>query len=134
MKTPSVNAGETRGVSRRELLQAGLAAGATLSLWSLARPPVLWGADTGQPKRGGILRVRGWDPPHFDPHLTIAPFTHWTLSFVYSRLVRHKVGADVQPGTFIVEPGLAKPCDHPNNKTYVFYHRKGVKWHNKPPL
>src|SRR5499425_1997955 len=134
MKTQPVNAGKTRGVSRRELLQAGLAAGATLSLWSLARPPALWGAEAGPPRRGGILRVRGWDPPHFDPHLTIAPFTHWVLSFVYSRLVRHKVGADVQPGTFIVEPDLAERWETPDDTTYVFHLRHGVHWHNKPPV
>src|SRR5262249_39258470 len=134
MQTPSVNAGKTRGVSRRELLQAGLAAGATLSLWPLARPPALWGAEPGQPRRGGVLRVRGGDPPHLDPPLTIAPFTHWVLSFVYGRLVRHKVGADVQPGTFIVEPDLAERWEQPDDTTYVFYLRKGVKWHNKPPL
>src|SRR5919108_4612197 len=34
-----------QGVRRRELLQAGLAAGITLSAWSLPVPPRLWGAD-----------------------------------------------------------------------------------------
>jgi Bacterial extracellular solute-binding proteins, family 5 Middle len=40
-----------------------------------------------QPKRGGILRVRGGDPAHFDPHLTVNNYTNNVLSFVYSRLV-----------------------------------------------
>ena len=52
---------KTQGVRRRDLLKAGLAAGATLSAWPLARPVALWGAEAGQPKRGGILRVRGRD-------------------------------------------------------------------------
>jgi hypothetical protein len=78
---------------RRELLTAGLAAGATFALRPLARPPVLWGGDTGQPKRGGILRVRGFDPPNFDHQLTSTGFTQSAASFVYSKLVRHKVGA-----------------------------------------
>src|SRR2546422_9017859 len=95
-------------LSRRALLKAGLAAGAALSAWPLHRPPVLWGAEAGPPKRGGILRVRGLDPTHFDPHLTISNRTHTTLSFIYSRLVRHKVGADVRPGTFTLEPDLAE--------------------------
>jgi hypothetical protein len=30
------------------------------------------------------------------------------LSFVSCHQVRHKVGPDVQPGTFIVEPDLAE--------------------------
>jgi len=32
---------QTRGVRRRELLKAGLAAGVTLSAWPLTQPPVL---------------------------------------------------------------------------------------------
>ena len=125
---------QTPGVRRRELLKGSLAAGATLSALPLARPSALWGAEAGQPRRGGILRVRGFDPPHFDPHLATANFTQSTLSFVYSKLVRHKVGADVPPGTFIVEPDLAERWDELDDTTYVFHLRQGVKWHNKPPV
>ena len=121
-------------LTRRELLTAGLAAGATFSLRPLARPPLLWGGDTGQPKRGGILRVRGFDPPNFDPHLTSAGFTQSAASFVYSKLVRHKVGADIAPGTFIIEPDLAERWEELDDTTYVFHLRQGVKWHNKPPV
>src|SRR2546425_1077950 len=125
---------KTSGVSRRELLKAGLAAGVTLSAWPLSHPPALWGAEAGQPRRGGILRVRGFDPPNFDHHLTTAAFTQSTLSFVYSKLVRHKVGADVTPGAFIIEPDLAERWEELDDTTYVFHLRKGVKWQNKPPL
>jgi peptide/nickel transport system substrate-binding protein len=134
MKTRSVDSHKTHGVSRRALLQAGLATGAALSFGSLARPAAIWGAEAGQPRRGGTLRVRGWDPPHFDPHSTINNFTNYVASFFYSRLVRHKVGPDVQPGTFSVEPDLAERWETPDNTTYVFHLRQGVKWHNKPPV
>jgi hypothetical protein len=90
--------------------------------------------EAGPPKRGGILRVRGYDPVHFDHHLTTNFKTNTTLSFVYSRLVRHKVGAGVQPGTLIVEPDLAERWETPDDTTYVFYLRKGFRWHHKPPL
>src|SRR4029453_19048550 len=83
---------KTQGVRRRNLLKAGLVAGLTLSAGHLAGPTVLWGAEAGQPRRGGILRVRGWDPVHFDPQLTRNFKTNTTLSFVYSTLLRHKVG------------------------------------------
>ena len=122
------------GMSRRELLKTGMIAGVTLSTLPLANPRVLWGAETGQPRRGGILRVRGYDPVHFDPHLTTNFKTHDTLSFVYSRLVRHKVGADVPPGIFRVEPDLAERWEELDDTTYVFHLRHGVKWHNKPPV
>jgi len=125
---------KTRGVSRRKFLQAGLAAGVTLSAWPLSTPSPLWGAEAGQPKRGGILRTRGWDPPHFDSHLTINNYTNYLSSFAYGRLVRHKTGADVQPGTFPIEPDLAERWEEPDDTTVVFHLRKGVKWHNKPPV
>jgi peptide/nickel transport system substrate-binding protein len=121
-------------MSRRTLLKAGLAAGVTVSAWPLSHPPVLWGIEAAQPKRGGILRVRGFDPPSFDPQLTIAGFTQSTVGFVYSKLVRHKVGGDVTPGQFIIEPDLAERWEELDDTTYVFHLRQGVKWHNKPPV
>jgi peptide/nickel transport system substrate-binding protein len=121
-------------MNRREVLQSGLAAGMTLSAWPLTTPATLWGAAAGAPKLGGTLRVRGYDPVHFDPHQTISFKTHTTLSFVYSRLMRHKVGPEVRPGTFSVEPDLAESWEAVDDTTYVFHLRKGVKWHNKPPV
>ena len=116
--------------SRRDVLKAGCAAAIS---GSLARPASLLAADA-PPKRGGILRVRGWDPPHWDPHLTRAFMTMSTLSFVYSKLLRHKVGAGVPPGTFALEPDLAERWEQPDEATYVFHLRRGVRWHNKPPV
>jgi peptide/nickel transport system substrate-binding protein len=134
MEKRSVNPRKTQGLSRRQLLKAGMAAGAALSAWPLSGPSALWGEEAGPPKRGGTLRVRGYDPVHFDPHLTINFKTNNTLSFVYSKLVRHKVGGEIRPGTFIVEPDLAERWETPDETTYIFHLRKGVKWHNKPPV
>ncbi len=119
-----------QGLTRRELLIAGVAAGAVLS----AEPLLARHAASAQGKRGGILRVRGYDPPHFDPHLTLSFKTNNTISFVYNKLVRHKVGAAVTPGSFIVEPDLAERWEETDHKTVVFHLRKGVRWHNKPPV
>ena len=76
----------------------------------------------------------GYDPAHFDPHLTFNFRTHTTLSFVYSTLVRYKVGAGIPPGTFTVEPHLAERWDMPDDTTYVFHLRHGVHWQHKPPV
>ena len=103
-------------------------------LLPLYRPDMLWAATAGQPKRGGILRVRGYDPVHFDHHQTINFKTNTTLSFIHSTLVRHKVGPDMPPGTFTVEPHLAERWEQPDDTTYIFHLRQGVKWHNKPPV
>lgn len=119
-------------ISRRSLLQSGLLAGVAGATLPLTSPATGWGQE--QPKRGGILRVRGYDPPHFDHHQTLNFKTNTTVSFVYSRLVRHQVGPNVTPGTFIVEPDLAERWEQIDDTTYVFHLRKGVKWQNKPPL
>ena len=134
MQPQNIYPRQAHGLSRRDLLKAGLAAGAALSTWSPYRAPALWGEAAEPPKRGGILRVRGRDPVHFDPHLTRDARTHSALSFLCSRLLRYKVGGDVRPGTFIVEPDLAERWEEPDDTTYVFHLRQGVKWHNKPPV
>src|SRR5262245_36788635 len=121
----------SRRWTRRDLLRASLAAGAALSAGGALAPRVL-SAQT--PKRRGSLRSRGYDPPHFDPHQTLNFKTNNTLSFVYNKLVRHKVGASVTPGTFPIEPDLAERWEEPDDTTVVFYLRHGVKWHNKPPV
>jgi peptide/nickel transport system substrate-binding protein len=133
MGTQHAKLGEATGLTRRALLTGGLAAGALLSAWPRIRSRSVW-AGEATPKRGGILRVRGYDPPHFDHHLTLNFKTNTTLSFAYSTLVRHKVGPAVRPGTFSVEPHLAERWEEVDDTTYVFHLRKGIKWHNKPPL
>ncbi len=117
-------------VSRRELLKwggAGLAAAAAApALWSPARAQA--------PKRGGTLSLRLWDPPHFDPHLTVSYKTHIALTFTHGRLLKHKAGPGIQPDSFPIEGDLAESWTQPNETTYVFKLRKGVRWQNKPPV
>jgi peptide/nickel transport system substrate-binding protein len=114
-------------LSRRDVLRLG---GAALAGASLA--PSVVGAQT--PKRGGTLAIRTYDPPHFDPFQTISYKTHIALSFTHSRLLKHKAGPSVVPGTFPIEGDLAESWTQPSETTYVFKLRKGVKWHNKPPV
>ena len=114
-------------LSRRHLLKLG---GAGLVGASMA--PVIARGQT--PKRGGTLAIRTYDPPHFDPFQTISFKTHISLSFTHSRLLKHKAGPSVVPGTFPIEGDLAESWTQPNETTYVFKLRRGVKWHNKPPV
>src|SRR3989442_11687830 len=114
-------------LSRRHVLKLGGVA--------VAGPPV----ETSQararpPKRGGTLAPRPWDPPHFDPLQTISYKTHIALSFTHSRLLKHKAGPSVIPGTFPIEGDLAESWRQPNETTYVYKLRKGVRWHPKPPV
>jgi peptide/nickel transport system substrate-binding protein len=115
-------------LSRRELLALG---GAGLATAAQARfSPAL--AQT--PKRGGTLSLRLWDPPHFDPHQTISYKTHIAYSFTHSRLLKQKAGPAIPPGTFPIEGDLAESWSQPNETTYVFKLRKGVRWQNRPPV
>src|SRR5499427_3318344 len=86
------------------------------------------------PKRGGTITLRLWDPPHFDPYLQVSYKTHIVYSFTHSRLVKHKVGPAVVPGTFTIEGDLAESWSQPDETTYVFKLRRGVRWHPKPPV
>jgi len=115
--------------SRRDVLRLG---GLTLAATTL-QPA--WGrADT--PRRGGTITIRAWDPPHFDLHGVggTSYKTQVVLSFTHSRLLRHKAGPGVVPGTFQIEGDLAESWSQPNPTTYVFKLRRGVRWHGKPPV
>lgn len=120
--------------SRRQVLKLG---GAAFAAASVAGAVELMGplaAAAATPKRGGTFRFRGYTPPHFDPHLTASYTTMINLSFTHSRLIKHKAGPAVKPGTFEYESDLAESWSQPNETTYVFKLRKGVRWHNKPPV
>jgi ABC-type transport system substrate-binding protein len=111
-------------MSRRFLLKAGgsaLAAAAAMPELGTAI------AQTPTPKRGGTVSLRLWDPPHFDPHLTISYKINVLYTFSHSRLLKHKAGPGVVPGTFPIEGDLAESWTQPTETTYIFKLRKGVR-------
>src|ERR1700693_5980763 len=117
-------------LSRRDLLKRGGG-----GLPAAAAAPAVWTPAYAQsPKRGGTLSLRLWDPPHWDPHLTISYKTHIAYSFTHSRLLKYKAGPAIQPGTFPIEGDLAESWTQPNETTYIFKLRKNVRWHAKPPV
>jgi peptide/nickel transport system substrate-binding protein len=125
---------DPRAVSRRDLLKlagAAVTVGAASGSLDLLRP----GPATAQtPKRGGVLRLAGFDAPHFDPFQTPHWWTFIYTSLTHGGLVRHKAGPSVPPGTLPIEPHLAESWEQPNDTTYIFKLRKGVRFHNKPPV
>ncbi len=122
---------DSTGLTRRSVLATGAAA----AVLAATGPQLVTPAQAQTPKRGGTFRMTVLsDPLHFDPHQTLSFVTMVPLSFVYSRLVKVKAGPSVKPMTYPVEPDLAESWTQTNDTTYVFKLRKGVRWHNKPPV
>jgi len=94
----------------------------------------LWGADAVPPKRGASCACAARPVPlRSPPHQQRQDQYH--LSFVHSTLLRFKVGPEIPPGTYTVEPHLAEErgtsrMTSPTCSTCG----RGIKWHNKPPL
>ncbi len=119
-------------LTRRDVLKAGGAALIAAAGPQFRAAP----AEAQTPKRGGILRFTFQSDPvtGFDPQQTISFVTQVPLSFVYSRLLKVKAGPSVKPMTYPIEADLAESWTQPNETTYVFKLKKGVRWHPKPPV
>jgi peptide/nickel transport system substrate-binding protein len=91
---------------------------------------------TRPPKYGGTFSFPfNFDTPHLDPHQTSTLLMHvWGPGVAYSRLVQFKAGPGVPNGSAIAVGDLAESWTQPDETTYVFKIRPGVKWHNLPPV
>src|SRR6266566_8856720 len=89
-----------------------------------------------QPKRGGVIRIAEREAPGLDPHLSISFLTHSYVSLSYSMLVRFPNGPEQKsPTDFSILPDLAeKRTVSKDGKVYTFNLRRGVLFHNKPPV
>src|SRR5262249_45473167 len=122
-----------RGSMVRRTVLALIRAFATLAL--PAPPSVPWPPPVQTPKRGGILRIAEREAPSLDPHLTISFLTHSHMNLVYSQLVRFPHGPEQKhPTDFSIVPDLAERWEYKSPTVIVFTLRKGVRFHNKPPV
>ena len=88
-----------------------------------------------QPKRGGVIRIAEREAPNLDPHLSVSFLTHSYVSLTYSQLVRFPNGPEQKhTSDFSILPDLAEKWEYKTPTTLVFSLRKGVKFHNKPPV
>jgi peptide/nickel transport system substrate-binding protein len=92
-------------------------------------------AAAGSPRRGGVLRIADREAPNLDPHLSVSFLTHSWSSMVYSQLVRYAHGPEQKsPSDFSIVPDLAEKWEYQSPTVIVFTIRKGVHFHNKPPV
>jgi peptide/nickel transport system substrate-binding protein len=88
-----------------------------------------------EPKRGGVLRIADREAPNLDPHLSVSFLTHSWANMVYSQLVRYAHGPEQKHSAdFTVVPDLAEKWEYKSPTVVEFALRKGVKFHNKPPV
>jgi len=89
-----------------------------------------------QPKRGGVLRIAEREAPSLDPHLNVSFLTHTHVSLAYGQLVRFPHGPEqAHPTDFSIVSDLAERWSASKDGTvYTFELRRGVKFHNKPPV
>ena len=113
---------------RREFVKLTAAATGALAVApSLARAQ--------QPKRGGVLKHIGLEPPSWDIHGTVSYQTQLVSSFVRRTLFKFVNGAKHGPSDFALVPDLALKAEvSPDGRVYTLKLRPGVRWDPRPPL
>lgn len=129
--------------NRRDLLRTGAAVAGAYGLswlpaWAAAEIPAAFDGSKFQleapepnPKSGGVLRVGiTMRPPHFDIHQSGTINTLGAMAVMFDNLVRR----DPRDGRTII-PDLAQGWDiAKDGKTYTFFLRKGVAFHDGAEL
>src|SRR5262245_41675043 len=136
-----------RRVNRREFLQQAGWAGAAAAAVAGGLRPIAASADAPYldwippspkpPKAGGTLtRASEWDPPVLDPRLTNSVGLSQFAALVGNRLVRYPFSDEATGTTDLTLKGdLAESWEGSRDqRVWTFKLRKGVKWHNVPPL
>ncbi len=101
-------------------------------LLSVAAAPA---TDAQAPKRGGVLRIADREAPNLDPHLSISFLTHSWANMVYGQLVRYAHGPEQKhPADFTIVSDLAEKWEQKSPTVIDFTLKKGVRFHNKPPV
>lgn len=87
------------------------------------------------PRHGGTAYIRTMEPKNFDPHQYISYRLRIANSYTHERLTRFKAGPGTSPVEHIPVPALAQSWEiKDGGKTVIYHLRKGVRWHNRPPV
>jgi peptide/nickel transport system substrate-binding protein len=114
-------------IGRREFLKVTAGTAAALATPSLARAQ--------QPKRGGVLKHIGLEPPSFDIHATVSYQTQLVSSFVHRTLFKFVNGPQYHPSDFTRVPDLALKAEvSRDGRQYTITLRQGVRWEQRAPV
>lgn len=109
--------------------------GAVAATSAPAAPAASATAVVAQPKLGGALKTMVTITERtLDPHMAAGAFGGIGNAICYSNLVAMKWGKDFKPPSYIPGPDLAESWTQPDDVTYLFKLRAGVKWQNIAPV
>jgi ABC-type transport system substrate-binding protein len=138
--------------SRRRLVKSGVAlAGLALTACASGNERALSASPTAssspsagaaattpaaaRPKSGGTIRSSANSAaPNYDPHATPGAGTFLNPLMAYSGLLKFKHGQGVQPTAYQPTGDLAESWEQPDDLTYIFKLRRGVKFQNIAPV
>lgn len=119
----------TARIDRRDFVKLGVSGAAV----ALAGTPARVSAQT--PRRGGVLKHIGFEPPTYDIHASVSYQTQLVSSFVHRTLFKFVNGAKYAASDFTLVPDLALKADtSADGKTYTIALRRGVRWESRPPV
>ena len=86
-------------------------------------------------KVGGHLTIpAGSPPPHFDISVSTAGGALGAIRGVYSKIWKYFARGDDSEWLAQLEPDLAETLEQPDDTTYIFNMRRGVKWQDLAPV
>jgi peptide/nickel transport system substrate-binding protein len=87
-------------------------------------------------KYGGTMNIRQvGQPPHLDVHQSAdVQLTVQGAGMAYGRLLKAKMGPDVPSPSTILIGDFAESWTQPDDLTFLFKIRPGLKWHNIAPV
>lgn len=128
-------------VSRRWLLRsaalgsAGLAATTFIGCKGAEGPTSVTLQATGEPRRGGILRVwESQEPASWDTYLNFSGVYCNYVSFLYPKLTKFTAGPNIKPNQYSVDLDLADRMEQPDEQTYIFHLHEPAVWQDVAPL